>query len=145
MCADLNAVEQDFLWTLRKFHDVLLLRQDDLLCAYQMRLRSLHSTVLHRLGMINLSFSRPDASLFGASDGVEKKSGDKPQGVKETRRSTGHERRCPTCERPTLSLRRTEMRRNCCLRMHKRSLRSSRHRILFTLMMMRKTLLYRKE
>ena len=58
VCADLNADEQDLLWTLRKFHDVLLLKKDDPLYAYQMRLRS-----LHRLGMINLSFTRSDASL----------------------------------------------------------------------------------
>ena len=56
--ADLDADEQELLWTLRKFHRVLLLDKDDPLCAYQMRLRS-----LHRLGMINLSFARPDASL----------------------------------------------------------------------------------
>ena len=56
--ADLNMKEQDLLHSLRKFHDVLLLKKKDPLHAYQMRLRT-----LHRLGMINLSVHREDASL----------------------------------------------------------------------------------
>ena len=58
VCADLHADEQDLLHSLRKFHDVLLLKRKDPLHAYQMRLRT-----LHRLGIINLSVHREDASL----------------------------------------------------------------------------------
>lgn len=55
VCADLTADEHELLVTLRRFHDVLLLDEKDPLHAYQTRLRS-----LHQLGMINLSFPRPN-------------------------------------------------------------------------------------
>ena len=58
VCADLTADEQDLLFNLRKFADVLLLKEDDPLHAFQMRLRS-----LHRLGMVNLSLPSSNASL----------------------------------------------------------------------------------
>ena len=58
VCADLSADEHELLYTLRQFHDVLLLSKKDPLHAYQMRLRT-----LHRLGIINLSLPRADASL----------------------------------------------------------------------------------
>ena len=56
--SDLSCQELDLLHTLRVFHDVLLLKKDDPLHAYQMRLRS-----LHRMGIVNLSLARADASL----------------------------------------------------------------------------------
>ena len=58
VCADLTADEQDLLFNLRKFADVLLLQKDDPLHVYQMRLRS-----LHRLGIVNLSLSSSDAAM----------------------------------------------------------------------------------
>lgn len=45
--SDLSCQELDLLHTLRAFHDVLLLKKDDPLHAYQMRLRS-----LHRMGIV---------------------------------------------------------------------------------------------
>jgi len=58
VCSDLSCEEHDLLRTLRVFHDVLLLEKDDPLHSYQMRLRS-----LHRMGILNLSLPREDASL----------------------------------------------------------------------------------
>lgn len=56
--SDLSSKELDLLRTLRVFHDVLLLKKDDPLHAYQLRLKS-----LHRMGIVNLSLARADASL----------------------------------------------------------------------------------
>ena len=58
VCADLSADEHELLYTLRKFHDVLLLSKEDPFHAYQTRLRT-----LHRLGIINLSLPRANSSL----------------------------------------------------------------------------------
>ena len=59
--ADLRADEQEFLRVLRSFCDVLLLRKEDPLHQYQIRLRS-----LHRMGMINLSLPHQDARYLSA-------------------------------------------------------------------------------
>ena len=58
VCADLTSREHELLSHLRKFHDVLLLQEDDPLCAYQTRLRS-----LHQMGMLNLSLPKQDGLL----------------------------------------------------------------------------------
>ena len=60
--ADLDSEERALLQVLRKYHDVLLLKQDDSLQMYQTRLRS-----LYKLGILNLSLPACSSPEEGSS------------------------------------------------------------------------------